>query len=177
MAEVALSSERTLFSKPIRLITSALALIAGAGTLIANIDIITAAFEPSLSGAWMLTLTNKNSALKTYEGMNFTYQLYLVQDANRVTGRGEKIEVNGKDIPTGQHQTIDLTGSVSGGVVTIGFIQKAGPDGAARPTNGDLSLRIVRAGRLSQKVSRMEGNFSSTAAATTGTAVAIPQSQ
>src|SRR5580700_10800176 len=103
MAETAMSPERTFFRKPIRFITSALALIAGAGTLIANIDIITTAFEPSLSGSWVLTLSNRSSTMKTYEGMIFTYQLYLVQDANHVTGRGEKIKVNGKDIPTGQH--------------------------------------------------------------------------
>jgi hypothetical protein len=177
MAEVALSSERTFFWRPLRFITSALAFIAGAGTLIANIDTITAAFEPSLSGAWVLTLSNKNSAIKTYEGLNLTYQLYLVQDANHVTGRGEKIKVNGKEIPSGQHQQIDLKGSISGSVVTIDFIQRAGRDGAARQTDGDLSLKIVRAGRLSRQVSRLEGSFSSTAASTTGTALAIPQPQ
>ena len=99
MAEAVLSSERTLFWKPLRFITSALALIAGAGTLIANIDTITAVFEPSLSGAWVLTLSNKNSAMKTYEGLNFTYQVYLVQDANHVTGRGKKPRLTAKTSP------------------------------------------------------------------------------
>jgi len=80
MAEAAMSSERTLFWKPIRVFTSVLALIAGAATLIANVDTIGGLFKPSLSGAWVLTLDNKSSSLPRYEGMNSTYQLYLVQD-------------------------------------------------------------------------------------------------
>jgi hypothetical protein len=176
MAETAMSSERTLFWKPIRVITSVLAFIGGAATLIANVDTFKAVFEPSLGGAWVLTLNNKNSSLKTYEGMNSTYQLYLVEDdADHLTGTGEKIKVNGKDIPTAQHERLDLKGSVSGGVVAITFIQKAGPDGAARQTTGDLNLKILRAGKLSHRVSRLDGSFSSTAASTTGTALATPQ--
>lgn len=178
MAEVAMSSERTLWGRPIRVITFVLAAIGGAATLIANVGVIKAVFEPSLSGAWVLTLDNKTSSVNAYKGMNSTYQLYLVQDeSDHLTGTGEKIKVNGADIPTGQHEHLDLKGSVSGGVVAIDFIQKAGPDGAARQTNGNLNLKIFRAGRLSQHVARLEGSFSSTAASTTGTAVATPEPQ
>jgi hypothetical protein len=178
MAETAMSSERNVFWRPIRVLTFVLAVIGGAATLIANVGVITAAFEPSLSGAWVLTLDNKNSSLKTYQGMSSTYQLYLVQDdADHLTGTGEKIKVNGKDIPMGQHERLDLKGSVSGGLVAIDFIQKAGPDGAARQTNGELNLKILRAGRLSKHASRLEGSFSSTAASTSGTALAVPQPQ
>jgi len=143
--------------------------------LIANVGSLTDFMRPSLSGPWLLTLDIRHSSLKSYEGMSTTFQLYLVQDAHTVTGRGEKIKVNGKEIPPLQHQQINLKGTVSGDDVTMTYVQTAGPDRASRQTDGEFTLKVLRAGMLTRQASRMEGSFSGTAASTTGTAVAIPQ--
>ena len=141
------------------------------------VECIVDCIQPLLSGPWLLTLDIRHSSLKSYEGMSATFQLYLVQDAHTVTGMGEKIKVNAKDIPPAQHQQISLKGTVSGDVVTMSYVQTAGPDGASRQTDGEFRLKILRAGMLSRQASRMEGSFSGTAASTTGNAVAIPQPQ
>jgi hypothetical protein len=181
MAESALpnvsSSERDLFWKPRRIVTAALASIAAVAGLIANVGSLTDFLQPSLSGPWLLTLGIQHSSLKSYEGMSATFQLFLVQDAHSITGKGEKIKVNAKDIPASQHQQISLRGTVSGDVATLSFVQTAGRDGAARQTDGELTLKVRRAGILGRQASLLEGSFSGTAASTTGSAVAIPQPQ
>ena len=110
------------------MVAAALTSLAAVAGLIANVGSLTDFMQPSLSGPWLLTLDIQHSSLKSYEGMSATFQLYLVQDAHSVTGRG-----------------------------------------------GELTLKIFRAGMLSRQASRMQGSFSATAAATTGSAVATPQ--
>lgn len=177
MTENVSSSERALFWRPRRIVGAGLTCIAAVAGLIANVGSLTDFMQPSLSGPWLLTLDIQHSSLKSYEGMSATYQLYLVQDAHNITGRGEKIKVNAKDIPAAQHQQITLKGTISGDAVTLSYVQTAGPDHAARQSDGELTLKVVRAGMVSRQASRMSGTFSATAAATTGTAAAIPQAQ
>ena len=107
------SSEQSLFWKPRRIIAAALTSIAAVAGLIANVGSLTDVMQPSLSGPWLLTLDIRSSSLKSYEGMSATFQLYLVQDAHSVTGRGEKIKVNAQEIPAAQHQQISLKGTIS----------------------------------------------------------------
>jgi len=177
MAENGSSSERALFWGSRRILAATLASIAAVAGLIANVGSLSDFMQPSLSGPWLLTLDTQHSSLKSYEGMNTTFQLYLVHDAHSVTGRGEKIKVNGKEIPWAQHQHISLKGAVSGDVVTMSYVQTAGPDRASRQTEGEFKLKVLRAGALSRQASRMEGSFAGTAASSTGTAVAVPQPQ
>ena len=170
-------AERALVWKPRGLLGAGITCIAAATGLIVNVGNMTDFVQPSLSGPWLLTLNIRQSSFKSYEGMSATYQIYLVQDGHAVTGRGEKIKVNAKDISPAQHQQISLKGVVSGNAVTINYVQSAQPHGASRQTDGEFTLKILRAGMLSRQVSRMEGSFSAIAAASTGSAVAVPQPQ
>jgi hypothetical protein len=177
MAENVSSSEPNRFRMPRRVVAAGFTCLAAVAGLIANVGSVADFMQPSVSGPWLLTLDIQHSSLKSYEGMNATFQLYLVQDAHSVTGKGEKIKVNARDIPAAQHQQISLKGTVAGGVVTMSYVQTAGPDRAARQSDGELTLQVVRAGMLSRQAARLEGSFSGTAAATTGKAVAVPQPQ
>ena len=139
-------SKLALLWKPRHIIAAALTGLAGVSALIVNLNVVTDAFQPSLSGVWQLTLAIESASLKTYEGMTATYQLNLVQDGNRLTGNGEKIKVNGKGIPLAQHQQIKVSGAVSGGRATLAYTETAGPDRAARTTAGEFDLQVMRAG-------------------------------
>jgi hypothetical protein len=65
-----------------------------------------------------------------------------------------------------------MTGEISRSQVIFSYKEKPGPDGKARETSGQFVLNILRDGILSRTASRMQGTFSGTAAATTGTAIA-----
>jgi hypothetical protein len=170
-----LSSEKRTFWKPGRMIAAGLitgtAVVAG---LISNVGTITDFIQPSLSGPWLVTMNIKESSLKRYDSMNTTFQLYLVQDGHSVTGTGEKTKVDGQDIPIAQHQQMKVSGSVSGGRVSLQYTQTAGADGASRKTDGMFDFKVIRSGIFSRQAARMEGTFSGTAASTSGDAVAIP---
>ncbi|HEY6342020.1 MAG TPA: hypothetical protein VIY49_11045 [Bryobacteraceae bacterium] len=163
---------RWSFRKVGKIIAATVAGIAAIAGLMANLSSIGAFFQPSLSGQWRLTLTIRQSSYKEYIGQSATFQVFLVYDGNNLNGSGEKIQVDGKDIPVGQHQPITMTGEISGSQVIFSYREKPGPDGKARETSGQFVLDIIRHGILNRTASRMQGTFSGTAAATTGTAVA-----
>ena len=54
------------------------------------------------------------------------------------------------------------------------YDEKPGPDGRARETSGQFTLNVIRAGILSRRAARMDGAFTGTAAAMTGTVTAEP---
>jgi hypothetical protein len=161
------------FWKPGKVITAGLALVAAVAGLIANVQGIADFMQPSLSSQWLLTETNAESSYKPYIGMTSTFQLFLLHDGHNLKGDGEKIQVDGKDIPIAQHQPITVTGDVSSGDVILKYVEKPGPNGAARTTTGEFSLKTIRSGMFSRQVARLEGSFWGTAAATSGTVVAI----
>ena len=161
------------FWKPSKIITAGLALIAAVAGLIANVQGIADFLQPSLSGQWLLTVKNVESSYKPYVGMTSSFQVFLLHDGHTLKGDGEKVQVDGKDIPIAQHQPISVSGEVAGGNVILKYTEKPGPDKAARPTSGEFRLKTVGSGLLSRHVARMEGSFWGTAAATSGTAVAI----
>jgi hypothetical protein len=161
------------FWKPGKFITGGLAVIGALGGLIANVQNIADFLQPSLSGDWVLTEKITKSSYRAYVGHTATFSLFLVHHGHTLTGSGEKLQVDGKDIPTGQHQPIRVTGEVSGEEAILRYDQKPGPDGAARETSGGFTLKTVRSGFLRRQVDRLEGTFSGDAAATSGTAVSV----
>ncbi|HTT61227.1 MAG TPA: hypothetical protein VMG35_05280 [Bryobacteraceae bacterium] len=166
--------ERALFWKPWRIVAGVLTSIAAVAGLIANVGAVTDFMQPSVSGPWLLTLSIQHSSVKRFEGTTAAFQVYLDQDGHRVTGKGEKVKVNDQRIPRGQHQLLSLRGTVSGDVVTMEYGES---NGDSRQTVGEFTLKIRREGKLSRQTSRMEGSFSGTAASTSGTAVAVRQTQ
>jgi hypothetical protein len=172
-------AERKPFWKPGRIAALAFTALTTAAALIANVQgisgFVTGLFQPSFTGPWLFTQTIKQSSYKPYIGMTMTFQVYLHQDGGKLTGDGEKIQVDGKPIPPRQHQPIIVSGQLSGDDLNLEFQEKAGPDGAARPTMGEFSFKVVRSGVFNRQVGRLEGTFSGTAAAGSGTAVATPK--
>jgi hypothetical protein len=157
-----------------KLVTGALATIAAVATLIANIRGIETFLQPSVTGPWLLTMNIQQSSYQPYVGHSATFTLSLISDGHLVTGSGEKIQVDGKDIPFGQHQPITVSGPISGTALTLDYKEKAGPDGAARETTGQLDLTIHRAGLLSRTAASLSGKFNGTAAESSGTITAVP---
>src|SRR5580692_6580837 len=104
------ASRQESFWKPTKIITTALALIAAVAGLIANVQGIARFFQPSLSGQWLLTVKNTESSYKPYIGMTSTFELVLLHDGDTVSGDGEKVQVEGKNIPIAQHQPIHVMG-------------------------------------------------------------------
>jgi|SRR6516162_1080404 hypothetical protein len=87
------------FWNPGKLIATALAVIAAVAGLIANLTGIFQFLQPSLSGQWLLTMHIQQSTDSAYVGKTATFQIFLINDGQNVTGAGEKIQVDGKDIP------------------------------------------------------------------------------
>jgi hypothetical protein len=155
------------------LIITALAILGGAAAFITNIDKIQDFFQPSLDGMWVLTNTIEGSTFSSYRGLPVTYHVFLTHNGRQVSGTGEKIMENGKEIPTSAHSPIEIAGEVQGRSVVARFVLKPAPDGAARETRVQFEWRVVRGGFPSRTAVRLEGTFISTGASSRGQSTGV----
>jgi hypothetical protein len=159
---------------PWKLITTLAAGLAGIAALITNIDTIADLFTPSVAGAWQITETIKKSTYMPYIGERATYRVTLYQDGSKVSGTGEKIMVNDKQIPPSQKQPLEIIGgNIEGGELKVSFKLEPAPDKAARETRGEFNWHVVRGGIFKTTAIRLEGTFWGTVADTQGDAVAV----
>ena len=90
--------------------------------------------------------------------MTTTFSVNPVQNGNNLIGDGEKVQVDGKDIPRGQHELISLTGQVSGNNAFLEFKERSGkrrssehrlvhpegrPRGGLEPPGGTTGGRVL----------------------------------
>jgi len=89
------------------------------------------------------------------------YEVTLVQDGNRVHGRGHKVSENGQPLPQAQRTPIDVEGRIEGGTVVLSFREA----GASRTSRGTIRWRLVPGG------TDLAGRFVSDAADSSGASV------
>ena len=117
-----------------------------------------------VSGTWELSLTIEETSYSPYRGMILGYLLFLQQNGASVTGRGEKWAANGEELPSSQHDRIDLRGTISGTNLDLVF----NIYGTQRQTVGVIRLGLV-------DDSEAMGDFTWTAASSSGTAIGVRQ--
>ena len=101
-----------------RYVTGVLAALAAVAGLISNVDKIEDFFRPSLSGEWRLTVTINHSSYRAYEGASATYRVFVTHTGTTLTGTGERVMVDAQEVPTQTRQPIDLTGEITGDLIT-----------------------------------------------------------
>ncbi|MDC5855959.1 hypothetical protein [Vibrio europaeus] len=110
-----------------------------------------------LTGQWGLTLIIENTAYNPYQGLEVGYQVYLNQTNDKVTGTGEKVTENHKDLPISQRVKIDMEGRLVGSQLDLLFTLY----GHKRDTIGQFRL-------TSTGDNELKGTFSTTGASASG---------
>jgi penicillin-binding protein 1A len=118
--------------------------------------------DSDLSGWWEMTNTIQSTNYGSYKGLRLTYRVQLEQDGDRITGRGQKWEEDGRRLAASARSPITVRGKVDGRKVTLTFTEM----GAKRSTSGSFSWT------LSTDRTALRGSFWSTAAATSGSSLA-----
>jgi hypothetical protein len=112
---------------------------------------------PDVSGSWKLATQVESSSLGRFQGLQLGYEMQLEQNGDRVTGVGRKVTENGGGVGSRAQTPISVNGTVSGGRVTLTFIE----GGLQRSTQGKFVLLLEEDGTL-------RGRFSSNAAQSSG---------
>jgi hypothetical protein len=110
-----------------------------------------------ISGRWALTHEVQGTSYQPFQGLRLGYEVTLVQDGNRVHGRGRKVSENGAPLPVSQRTPIDVEGRIEGGQVVLSFTEM----GAARMSHGTIRWQLTRGGDA-------DGEFSSDVADSRG---------
>jgi penicillin-binding protein 1A len=118
--------------------------------------------DSDLSGWWEMTNTIQSTNYDTYKGLRLTYRVQLEQDGDRITGRGQKWEEDGRRLVSSARSPITVRGKVEGRNVVLTFTER----GAKRSTSGGFTWT------LSADRTALRGSFWSTAAATRGSSLA-----
>ena len=138
---------------------AALSVLGAGASVYATKDYIFQDLSANVAGVWAIDMTIENSALSAMKGVKLRYFVTVQQDGLKLTGEGEKICENGASINADARTRLELIGGkVEGSNVTMDFRDH----GKRRLTTG--SLRLV-----AQSADGMEGEFSWTAADSTGT--------
>ncbi len=114
-----------------------------------------------LNGKWIITNTIQSTSYHPYQGLKLGYTVYLTQHDTEITGTGEKETENGKELPTGAHSHVSITGSISRKKITATFVE----EGTERKTEGTFDWTYLSKNAL-------DGRFTSTAADAEGPSVA-----
>jgi len=114
-----------------------------------------------VNGRWELRNDVEATSYEPFAGMNVGYRLNLVQDGDRVHGRGQKISENGVLLLPSQRTPIEVEGRIEGDQLVLHFTEI----GAERVSRGTMRYRL-RPGPT------MRGQFSSDAANSSGSTIA-----
>lgn len=143
-------------------ITAIIATTAAAITIVTGLIFLYNTFwKPTpidLTGKWQMNFIVKESTYKPYINMDTGYVMYLQQDENKVSAKGEKWTLDGDTLPYKNHRPFEFEGKVTRDNFTASYILH----GSKRKTVGEFTLVIKDDGR------NMEGNFSGTAADSKG---------
>lgn len=115
--------------------------------------------EPAeIAGNWEMKFMINESSYKPYIGKSMTFKLYFIQKENEIEGKGEKWWIDDKEISIGQHDQMELKGTIDGDIFTCTYTLH----GTRRVTTGIIEAEI------SNNTKSMNGTFSGTAADTKG---------
>lgn len=110
-----------------------------------------------VGGQWELVHDVEATSYRPYEGMRLGYRILLVQQGNRVYGRGQKVSENGVTLPPGQRTPIDVAGRIEDGQLVLNFTEI----GPSRTSRGTIRWRLAPGAEL-------HGRFASDAANSSG---------
>lgn len=113
-------------------------------------------FSPELEGRWTITFLVEGSSYKTYIGDRYVYEVYVTQDKEYFSGRGEQILYNGKVAKS--HFKIEWDKMKLDKKLIINYRLYG-----TRPTTGLMELEFVKGNKK-----RLSGVFHGTAAKTSG---------
>jgi len=122
------------------------------------------AFEPprnDLSGRWDLRHDVDSKSFEPFSGTTLGYRVNLLQDGNRIHGRGFKTSENGVTLLPSQRTPIEVEGRIEGNELVLNFTDI----GRERTSRGTIRYRLGPGGA-------MRGRFSSDAAGSAGTSSA-----
>jgi hypothetical protein len=114
-----------------------------------------------INGRWELRNDVESTSYEPFAGMNLGYRLNLVQDGQRVHGRGQKISENGVMLLPSQRTPIEVEGRILGDQLVLHFTEI----GSQRTSRGTMRWRFGPG-------STLRGRFSSDAADSSGPSVA-----
>jgi hypothetical protein len=114
-----------------------------------------------VSGRWDLRQDVRSTSYEPFAGMSLGYRLNLLQDGNRVHGRGFKTSENGVLLLPSQRTPIEVEGRIQGDELILNFTEI----GRERTSRGTMRYRLGRSGA-------MQGQFSSDAANSSGSSSA-----
>ncbi len=122
--------------------------------------------ELNLTGQWALTNRIVTTSYAPYRGLRLGYDLSLQQRGTAITGKGEKVSENGREILASARSPISLTGKLEGRQLNLSFVE----NGVKRVTRGSFQLTVNEEGTA------WTGTFKQTAASTRGetTATKLP---
>jgi len=119
-----------------------------------------------LSGAWYVTNRVESADYSRYRNMSLEFALTLRQQGTQVTGEGHKFSENGKPLQPRRRTPIAVEGHLEGNRLVLNFTER----GTARTSAGRFVLHRTDDGSL-------RGRFTSDAARSSGSSVAIRQRQ
>jgi len=111
-----------------------------------------------ISGKWYLKFTNEKSSYAHYIGETHTQKGFFNQDDDKISGRAEKWEYNGKYLPAEMHRKLEYAGTVNGNELYATYVLH----GLKRDSEGYIKVIISADGKT------MKGIFSGTAGETSG---------
>jgi hypothetical protein len=127
------------------------------------VDYIQKRQQFDLTGEWRITNHVESAKLKNFEGLRLEFRIFIDQSGSQVTGRGEKVAVNGRELPAGSRTGIVIhTGTVAARHVRATFEEF----GEKRRTIGTFEWTIEPGGRI------MNGRFTSLASDSHGSSKA-----
>jgi len=114
-----------------------------------------------VSGRWDLRQDVQSTSYEPFAGMTVGYRINLLQDGNRVHGRGFKTSENGVLVLPSQRTPIEVEGRIEGDQLVLNFTEI----GRERTSRGTIRYRMGGSGA-------MQGQFSSDAANSSGSSSA-----
>ncbi|EMF8824882.1 hypothetical protein P3526_21625 [Vibrio parahaemolyticus] len=140
-----------------KVIASLVTLISVIAATIGIVQYFESKLEHDFTGQWKLNLIIENTAYNPYQGMEIGYQVYLNQSSDNITGTGEKVSENHKNLPISQRVKIDMQGRLIGSQLDLLFTLY----GHKRDTIGQFRLTTINGDEL-------EGTFSTTGSSASG---------
>ena len=120
----------------------------------------------ALDGEWRVTNTVTETSYSAYQNLQLQYRIVLDVKGTTVTGRGEKIEEDGRGLPRQSRTPIQLNGSVHSDRIEASFVES----GKVRQSEGKFLWHLDPTG------TRATGTFTSDAANSSGSSVAVKKS-
>lgn len=118
---------------------------------------------PDISGKWEIKFNIEESSFIPYKGRSMTFKLFFIQVKNEIEAKGEKWRIDNKEIPFGQHDPIDVKGTIQGNKLYCTYTLK----GTKRTTVGNIEAIIL------ENSQTLNGKFSGTAADMKGSVIGM----